>query len=115
MIVGLCGAEFPDVRDLLARALPEAEFVIIDHGAVPGTSVDVLVPKGGVVGADLMDAAKPKLIQQFGIGLQGVDLEAAQDRGIPVRNVREADGGDQTAVANALAARFAASARAVIG
>jgi hypothetical protein len=90
MIIGLCGAEFPDVRDLLARALPEAEFVIIDHGALPGTSVDVLVPKGGVVGADLMDAAKPKLIQQFGVGLP-------------------------TAVANALAARFAASARAVIG
>ncbi|HEY1700111.1 MAG TPA: hypothetical protein VGG75_10415 [Trebonia sp.] len=58
MTIGLCGAEFPDVRDLLA---------------------------------------------------------AARDRGIPVRNAREADGGDETAVAQALAARFAASARAVIG
>jgi hypothetical protein len=45
--------------------------VIIDHGAVPRASVDVLVPKGGVVGADLMDSAKPKLIQQFGIGPAG--------------------------------------------
>jgi hypothetical protein len=49
------------------------------------------------------------------LALQGVDLEAARDRGIPVRNVREADGGDETEVAEALAVRFAVSARAVIG
>lgn len=99
MLIGMCGAEFPDVRDFLARELPEAEIVVIDHGTVPDISVDVLLPAGGVVGAELMDAVGPKLIQQFGVGLQGVDLEAARERGIPVRNIPAADTGNAVAVA----------------
>lgn len=99
MLIGMCGAEFPDVREFLAREMPEAEIVVIDHGAVPDFTVDVLLPGGGAVGAGLMDAARPKLIQQFGVGLQGVDLEAARERGIEVRNLPAADTGNAAAVA----------------
>lgn len=95
----MCGAEFPDVRDFLAREMPEADIVVIDHGTVPDISVDVLLPAGGTVSADLMDAVRPKLIQQFGVGLQGVDVAAARERGIPVRNVPAADSGNAGAVA----------------
>lgn len=95
----MCGAEFPDVRDFLAREMPEAKIVVIGHGAIPDISVDVLLPAGGAVSAELMDAVKPKLIQQFGVGLQGVDMKAAQERGIPVRNVPAADTGNAAAVA----------------
>ena len=102
MLIGMCGAEFPDVRDFLARALPEAEIVIIEHGTAPGLKVDVLVPGGGVVSAELMDATRPKLIQQFGVGLQGVDMDAAKERGIPVQNVPAADSGNAVAVAEAV-------------
>lgn len=99
MLIGMCGAEFPDARDFVASALPEAEIVVLDHGTVPDRAIDVLVPIGGVVGAGLMDAARPKLIQQFGVGLQGVDMKAAHERGIPVRNVPAADTGNAAAVA----------------
>lgn len=99
MLIGMCGAEFPDVRDFVASALPEAQIVVLDHGTLPETTVDVLVPVGGVVSASLMDAARPKLIQQFGVGLQGVDMRAAEERGIPVRNVPAADTGNAAAVA----------------
>jgi phosphoglycerate dehydrogenase-like enzyme len=102
MLIGICGAEFPAVRDFLARALPEAEIVVIDHGTTPDLRVDVLVPAGGVVSAELMDATKPRLIQQFGVGLQGVDADAARIRGIPVRNVPAADSGNAVAVAEAV-------------
>lgn len=95
----MCGAEFPAVREFLSRELPEAELVIIEHGTLPDFGVDVIVPAGGVVSAELMDAARPRLIQQFGVGLQGVDLEAAAERGIEVRNVPAADTGNAVAVA----------------
>lgn len=42
-------------------------------------------------------------------------LAAARDRGIPVREAGEADGGDETGVAKTLPVGFAASAGAVIG
>jgi phosphoglycerate dehydrogenase-like enzyme len=99
MLIGMCDAEFPDIRDFLARELPEAEIVVLDHGTLPDAPMDVLVPIGGVVSAELMDAARPKLIQQFGVGLQGVDMRAATERGIPVRNIPAADTGNAVAVA----------------
>jgi phosphoglycerate dehydrogenase-like enzyme len=39
------------------------------------------------------------MIQQFGVGLQGVDMAAAQERGIPVRNVPAGVSGNAGAVA----------------
>lgn len=102
MIIGMCGDEFPDVRGFLARVWPDAEIVVLDPGNgrnARGISVDVLVPLGGVVSADLMDETKPRMIQQFGVGLQGVDMAAAQARGIPVRNVSAGASGNAGAVA----------------
>lgn len=118
----MCGADFPAVREFLARELPEAELVIIDHGTLPDFTVDVLLPGGGVVSAELMDAARPRLIQQFGVGLQGVDAEAAAERGIEVRNIPAADTGNAGAVAElaifhllALLRQFPRAAASVAG
>ncbi len=61
--------------------------------------VDVLVPLGAQVGPALLDACRPRLVQQFGVGLQGVDLEAARRRNIAVANVPAADTGNAAAVA----------------
>jgi phosphoglycerate dehydrogenase-like enzyme len=101
MIIGMCGTEFPAARDFLAEALPEAEIVVLGHDAATDTRVDVLVPVNDTVDAGLMDATRPRLIQQFGVGLQGVDMEAARIRGIPVRNIPAADTGNAVAVAEA--------------
>ncbi|MFI6172260.1 NAD(P)-dependent oxidoreductase [Nocardia sp. NPDC051052] len=99
MIIGLCGAEFPEVRRHLRAALPEAELVELGVGACEVPAVDVLVPLGASVGAELMDATRPRLIQQFGVGLQGVDAAAARGRAIPVAFVPAADTGNAVAVA----------------
>lgn len=99
MIIGLCGAEFPEVRRHLRVALPEAELVELAVGARESRAVDVLVPLGASIDAGLMEAVRPRLIQQFGVGLQGVDLIAARERGIPVAFVPAADTGNALAVA----------------
>ncbi|MFI7670436.1 NAD(P)-dependent oxidoreductase [Nocardia sp. NPDC049526] len=99
MIIGLCGDGFPEVRRSLRAVLPGAEMVDIGvaEGHVP--RVDVLVPLGASIDAELMDATRPRLIQQFGVGLQGVDRAAARTRGIPVAYVPGADTGNSIAVA----------------
>jgi phosphoglycerate dehydrogenase-like enzyme len=102
VVIGLCGRGFPEVRRALQNALPEIEIVDVpvggtDKATVP--AVDVLVPLVAEVDATLLDAARPRLVQQFGVGLQGVDLLAARERGVPVANVPAADTGNATAVA----------------
>jgi phosphoglycerate dehydrogenase-like enzyme len=66
---------------------------------LPSAPVDVLVPAMSRLDAAVMDAAQPRLIQQFGAGLDGVDIGAAQRRGIPVANVPAAASGSAAAVA----------------
>jgi phosphoglycerate dehydrogenase-like enzyme len=50
----------------------------------------VLIPSLARISASVMEAAAPslRLIAQFGSGIEGVDLEAAAARGIPVRYAR---------------------------
>jgi phosphoglycerate dehydrogenase-like enzyme len=88
------------VRDILAQALPHDEVVIIpeDELRESDVKVDVLVPRGAVVDAAVMDATRPSMIQQFGVGLQGVDLEAAAQRNIPVAHIPGGDSGNAVAV-----------------
>jgi len=50
-------------------------------------NVDVVIPKMHRIDAALMDTGEFRLIQQWGAGLEGVDLVAAQARGIAVANV----------------------------
>lgn len=51
-------------------------------------SASALIPSMGRITPSVIAAApKLKVIVQFGAGLEGVDAEAAQARGIPVRNV----------------------------
>ena len=99
----MCGEEFPEVRNAIAAEIPGVEFVIIpgDRSQLGQRKVDVLVPLGGVVDAALLDATRPALVQQFGVGLQGVDLDAARQRGIPVANISSAQTGNAIAVAEA--------------
>jgi phosphoglycerate dehydrogenase-like enzyme len=101
MLIGMCGEDFPEVRDAIAAAVPGAEFAMIPHdrSQLSPRKVDVLVPLGAAVDAELLDATRPALVQQFGVGVQGVDLEAAARRGIPVANLPSGDTGNAIAVA----------------
>jgi phosphoglycerate dehydrogenase-like enzyme len=80
------GETFPSARTMIADRLRSDEFdVWRDRNVIPAmTDVDVLVPMMFKIDAAAMDAIRPKLIQQVGSGLEGVDLAAARARHIPV-------------------------------
>jgi phosphoglycerate dehydrogenase-like enzyme len=105
MRIGLVGGGFPEVRRCLEEAhvelaLPELaglELIDVPHAApVP---VDVLSPLGSTIDGPLIDACGARFVQQFGVGVSGVDLGAARERGVPVANVPGGDSGNATAVA----------------
>ncbi|MDD7968970.1 NAD(P)-dependent oxidoreductase [Actinomycetospora lemnae] len=106
MRIGLVGGGFAALRGALETAFDEVGWTGVEIVDVPvevpaaGLSpVDVLCPMGSTISAALMDATTPRMIQQFGVGLSGVDLDAAAARGLPVDNVSGAQSGNAVAVA----------------
>ncbi|HZS61252.1 MAG TPA: 2-hydroxyacid dehydrogenase [Gemmatimonadaceae bacterium] len=80
------GETFPSARSMIAQRLSGDHFdVWRDRQVIPQmTDLDVLVPMMFRIDAAIMDALKPRIIQQVGSGLEGVDLAAARERQIPV-------------------------------
>ncbi len=92
MEIVFCGDTFPSARELLQDRLgpasPDTVSVWRDVDApLPLERVDVIVPMMFPITAALMDASHCRLIHQWGSGLEGVDLAAAQSRGIWVASV----------------------------
>ncbi|MDD7916827.1 NAD(P)-dependent oxidoreductase [Actinomycetospora callitridis] len=133
MRIGLVGGGFAALSGALATAFEDVgwagiEIVDVPVDVPPGglERVDVLCPMGSSISGALMDATTPRMVQQFGVGLSGVDMPAAAGRGIPVDNVSGAESGNAVAVAEiallhllALLRRFAEAranvARRVVG
>jgi hypothetical protein len=95
------GDSFPEAREILAGVLAGDDVGAWSAAgpAGPSGTADVLIPALRRVDGPVMDAVRPALIQQFGAGLDGVDLEAATARRIPVAKVP----GDQTGGAGSVA------------
>jgi phosphoglycerate dehydrogenase-like enzyme len=92
MRILFCGDTFPAAPVLLQKRLPSGahDEVRIWSGGEPRSildGVDVVIPLMGRVDTAVMDAGCFKLIQQWGAGLDGVDLEAARARNIWVASV----------------------------
>lgn len=89
------------VLHLIREQLPEHEYVINGSFEIDSLKgVDVLIPTMGRISAELLATAdRLRLIQQCGAGLEGVDIEAAKARGIPVANVPTALSGNADSVA----------------
>jgi phosphoglycerate dehydrogenase-like enzyme len=85
----MCGQGFPDAYRLLRERLKQDEVLCCAEDRVLQSmaGVDVVIPAMSRISAEVMDAGPPRLVQQFGAGLEGVDLEAAGQRGIWVANV----------------------------
>ena len=96
MRILIASTAFPDVARLLAERLPDDE-IVVDRGAAGGR-FEVVLPLMTRVGGELMDRFAPRLIQQFGVGLEGVDRDAARERGIVVANVPAAGTGNSEGV-----------------
>jgi len=103
MRVLICSEHFPIARPTLQARLPHDEVLTCPADAVlaalPG--VDVVIPAMARVDGAVMDAGHFRLIQQWGAGLEGVDLAAARARGVWVANVPSSATGNATAVAEA--------------
>ena len=88
---------FPAMIETVTRLLPEDEVRVCLQNEVPAQApwAEVLIPAmTRITQETIQSAPNLKLIQQFGVGLEGVDLDAAAARGIPVANVP----GDQAPV-----------------
>ena len=97
MKILICADMFPAMIETVTRLLPEDEVRVCLQKEVPALApwAEVLIPAMTRLTPEIIRSAPNlKLIQQFGVGLEGVDLEAAAARGIPVANVP----GDQAPV-----------------
>lgn len=101
MKILFCGKTFPRAPELLARLLPEDQVVASSAPEVKeaGLNVDVIIPLMHRLEPELIRGTSAKLIHQWGVGLEGVDIPAATERGILVCNVP----GDLTANADSTA------------
>ncbi|MFC4352018.1 2-hydroxyacid dehydrogenase [Fodinicurvata halophila] len=89
-------------RTVLPGAGVEAEVEAVDPAVLAegATSADVIIPAMARFDGALMDRiAGLRLIQQWGAGLEGVDQQAARQRGIAVANVPTAGSGNAESVA----------------
>lgn len=83
------------------QTLPDVEFTAsAGHAAESLAGYDALIPgMAKVTPALLATADKLKLIQQSGVGLEGVDLASAKAHGVQVANVPSDDSGNADSVA----------------
>jgi phosphoglycerate dehydrogenase-like enzyme len=98
----VAGTSFPGIRTYLQEALPEARLDMIAPSALRerGCDAEVLIPAMSRVDGAMMDRIRGlRLVQQWGAGLEGVDVAAATARGIAVANVPAADTGNAESVA----------------
>jgi len=97
MRILFCGDAFPDEPEYLRQRLPveeEDELVVCPGDDIRPMldGIDVVIPRMGRVGRVEMEAGNFRLVQQWGAGLEGVDLAAAQEKGVRVANVPAAGG-----------------------
>jgi phosphoglycerate dehydrogenase-like enzyme len=104
MRVLFCGDTFPAARALLHERLPYDELCVwLDRNSLSAAKdVDVLIPMMFPIDAKVMSSMRPHLIQQWGSGLEGIDLEAARNRGIPVTSVSTSGSNAESVAEHAL-------------
>ncbi len=89
MQVMICTTHFPHCAEVLRKHLPDDTVSAYPAEQVVerAAEADVLVPAMYRVDARVIDHTSATLINQFGVGIEGVDIPAATRRGIYVANV----------------------------
>jgi phosphoglycerate dehydrogenase-like enzyme len=95
----ICTLHFPHCAEVLRQYLPEDTIRAcpVDQVRTAAAEVDVLIPAMYRVDAEVLACTSAKLIHQFGVGLEGVDIPAATSRGIYVANVPGHEGAGNAA------------------
>ncbi len=101
MNILFCGKNFPETQQQLANLLPGDKLIFCQAEELPQqiSEADVVVPLGTTISKDLMSLGSFGLIQQFGVGLETVDIEAATQNGIWVARIPSAESGNAVSVA----------------
>ena len=101
MRIGLCVRGFTHIRQLLEELLPHDEVIECDRRDIRERSADcaVLVPIVTPIPAEVLRYPNLKLIQQYGVGLDIVDIPAATQAGVMVANVPSVGTGNAESVA----------------
>jgi phosphoglycerate dehydrogenase-like enzyme len=100
--VVMAGTGFSAVRQFLTEALPGAQLDQVEVATLraKGHAADVMLPAMSRIDGALMDRIEGlRLIQQWGAGLEGVDIAAATERKIAVANVPTPGTGNAESVA----------------
>lgn len=92
MRILICGDMFPAMVETVTRLLPDDDVRVSSMDPADVTRqapwAEVLIPAMSRISAKIIDSCPDlKLIQQFGVGLEGVDIPAATAKGVPVANV----------------------------
>jgi len=97
-----CGKEFPSAARNVARILAPHKQISVTSCEMRNVArhlpdADVAVPLMSRLDATLLNKAKKlRLIQQWGVGLEGVDTAAAHRLGIPVDNTPSTTAGSRS-------------------
>ncbi|XP_059666993.1 uncharacterized protein LOC132312577 isoform X2 [Cornus florida] len=100
-----CGPHFPASQNYTREYLRKHPFIQVDDvplDAVPDVigNYDICIVKNMRLNSDLISRAnKMKLIMQYGVGLEGVDISAATKHGIKVARIPGSDSGNAASCA----------------
>ena len=101
MRIYFCRQGLTYICNILQTELPDDEILECPPENVPEAAqqADVLIPTVSPIGTDTMHSPRLRLVQQYGAGLDSVDISAATAAGIYVANVPTAGTGNAESVA----------------
>lgn len=101
MKIYLCNTNLRIIQQMLQEQLPDDEVLVCAAKEVASAAqdADILIPTITHIGADALSAKNLKLVQQYGAGLDSVDLVAATKANVYVANVPAAGTGNAESVA----------------
>ncbi|XP_027773882.1 uncharacterized protein LOC107022424 [Solanum pennellii] len=100
-----CGPHFPDSQNFTREYLQDYPMIQVDDIPLENVSAmignyDICVIKNFQMNSDVISRAKKmKLIMQFGVGLDGIDINAATKQGIKVAKIPSGETGNAASCA----------------
>ncbi len=117
LCVGVCVSGDSRLVTSLAERLPDDEVWACGRREVPQSAerCDVLIPGIATIPAEAFTAPRVKLVHQFGVGLDSVDIPAATKAGVLVANVPSVGTGNAESVAELAISHMLMLARDIPG
>ncbi len=115
MRVGVCIRGYSRIMELLRECLPEDEVFDCDRDEVvaEAANADVLIPTIAPIPEAAFAEPRIKLVQQYGVGLDSVDIPAATRAGVLVANVPSVGTGNAESVAELAIAHMLMLSRSI--